>query len=419
MPVNIGESFSSDSAIEKKFTALSAVLGAIAAVIGMLVLIGWVFNDPVLKGINHLYVTMKANTAIAFICAGASLLLLIEHRPRSVKYRAGLTLAFVVLTLGLICIAQDVFNVQVGIDQLLFKDAAFLEGTVSPGRMSPNTSVCFIFLAVSLLLLDSRRNKLFIFGRLLAFLAGLTAFTALVGYFYGVRDLLGIQKFTMMSLYGAFGFFILFLGVISARPGRGLMKDVSADNPGGLMLRYSIPSLTLLMTVLGWAMLNGERRNFFDNYFGASLFTVIRVIIVVIILFVISKTVNKLYRERMEKEKSLGEIESKYREIMEVDRLKTQFIAVISHELRTPLTIIKGFSSILRMGNAGVLNKEQSDYVNTIENNTARLGNIISEMTDISRIESGSFTLEKAPCSMKELIECCVRDLSNTAPNAE
>jgi PAS domain S-box-containing protein len=79
----------------------------------------------------------------------------------------------------------------------------------------------------------------------------------------------------------------------------------------------------------------------------------------------------------------------------ESDRLKSAFLANMSHEIRTPMNGILGFSALL--SKQGVDREEQQNYIEMIEKSSARLFNIINEIIDISKIESGQmevFTME-------------------------
>ncbi len=75
---------------------------------------------------------------------------------------------------------------------------------------------------------------------------------------------------------------------------------------------------------------------------------------------------------------------------VEVDRLKSEFVATVSHELRTPMTSIKGYTDILLMGAAGALNENQSHFLQIIKSNTERLNILVNDLLDISRIEAGT-----------------------------
>jgi len=79
----------------------------------------------------------------------------------------------------------------------------------------------------------------------------------------------------------------------------------------------------------------------------------------------------------------------------EVDRMKTEFISTAAHELRTPLTSIQGFSEIL-MTRDDLGLEEQKKFLSYINKQSVGLTNIINDLLDISRIESGrGFALNK------------------------
>jgi signal transduction histidine kinase len=96
---------------------------------------------------------------------------------------------------------------------------------------------------------------------------------------------------------------------------------------------------------------------------------------------------------------------------VEVDRLKSEFVATVSHELRTPMTSIRGYADILLLGAAGALNENQSHFLQIIKNNTERLNILVNDLLDISRIEAGRVTLAPQPIDLRELAEDVLADI--------
>jgi signal transduction histidine kinase/DNA-binding response OmpR family regulator len=82
-----------------------------------------------------------------------------------------------------------------------------------------------------------------------------------------------------------------------------------------------------------------------------------------------------------------------YEEIMEVDRLKSQFIANMSHELRTPLNSIIGFSRVIMKGIDGPINETQRQDLSAIYNSGQHLLALINDILDLSKIEAGKMQL--------------------------
>jgi signal transduction histidine kinase len=90
---------------------------------------------------------------------------------------------------------------------------------------------------------------------------------------------------------------------------------------------------------------------------------------------------------------------------VEVDRLKSEFVATVSHELRTPMTAIKGYVDILTMGAAGALDENQTHFLEIVRNNIDRLNILVNDLLDISRIEAGRVTLSPQSVNLREIAE--------------
>ena len=96
---------------------------------------------------------------------------------------------------------------------------------------------------------------------------------------------------------------------------------------------------------------------------------------------------------------------------VEVDRLKSEFVATVSHELRTPMTSIKGYVEILLMGAAGKLTEQQDRFLQVVKANTERLTVLVNDLLDISQIESGRVTLSVQPTNLEEMADQAIAEL--------
>lgn len=74
---------------------------------------------------------------------------------------------------------------------------------------------------------------------------------------------------------------------------------------------------------------------------------------------------------------------------VQVERLKSEFVANVSHELRTPMTSIKGYVEIMLMGAAGEVNAQQKHFLEIVKSNTERMNRLVEDLLDVSRIEAG------------------------------
>ncbi|MEP7137827.1 MAG: ATP-binding protein [Chloroflexota bacterium] len=84
---------------------------------------------------------------------------------------------------------------------------------------------------------------------------------------------------------------------------------------------------------------------------------------------------------------------------------KSEFVSVVSHELKLPMTSIKGYSDLMLAGATGQLNENQTSFLTTIRNNVNRMATLVSDLSDISRIESGNLRLEAREVPVWDVID--------------
>jgi len=95
--------------------------------------------------------------------------------------------------------------------------------------------------------------------------------------------------------------------------------------------------------------------------------------------------------------------------LLELDQLKSMFIASMSHELRTPLNSIIGFSSILLNEWAGPLNAEQKENLQTVLRSGKHLLSLINDVIDVSKIETGKIDTVVEDFDIHDLIAEAVK----------
>lgn len=111
---------------------------------------------------------------------------------------------------------------------------------------------------------------------------------------------------------------------------------------------------------------------------------------------------NNLQRELIKKTK---ELEIANQKLLELDKLKSIFLAGMSHELRTPLNSIIGYTGMLLMGLSGPLNEEQNKQLLKVKKNGHHLLNLINDILDISKIEAGKVDLNYELVNLKSMLQ--------------
>ncbi len=95
----------------------------------------------------------------------------------------------------------------------------------------------------------------------------------------------------------------------------------------------------------------------------------------------------------------------------DLDEMKTEFLATVSHEFRTPLTSINMTVDILSREVVGSINPRQMDLLNAAKDDCNRLGKLIKELLDLSKLESGKQEMRKEIIGIRELLDESLKSL--------
>ena len=118
-------------------------------------------------------------------------------------------------------------------------------------------------------------------------------------------------------------------------------------------------------------------------------------------------------------EKTTLELKNANEKLKELDKLKDEFVSLTSHELRTPMTVIKSYVWALLNTHMGELSDKQKTYLVRTYSSTERLINLVNDMLNISRIESGRLTIEPRSMDMGKLIDEVVTEMQERARELE
>lgn len=99
------------------------------------------------------------------------------------------------------------------------------------------------------------------------------------------------------------------------------------------------------------------------------------------------------------------ELAAKNADLMQLNRLKDEFLACISHELKTPLTAVLGLSSLLKDRKLGELTQRQARYAQLIYQSGRQLMTVVNDILDLTRLEAGQLKLTLKPFKLKEVCD--------------
>jgi len=97
-------------------------------------------------------------------------------------------------------------------------------------------------------------------------------------------------------------------------------------------------------------------------------------------------------------------VEEQNRHLVELDRMKDDFVASVSHELRTPLTSINGYVELLMEGEAGQVSEEQARFLGVIRRNGERLLRVVGDLLFAAELNARTVELERAPVDLGALV---------------
>ncbi|MFZ2657723.1 MAG: hypothetical protein WAX69_22510 [Victivallales bacterium] len=191
------------------------LISLIVSLCGVMVMIGWIFDIDFLKGLPASWISMKFDTAVAFLLSGISLYFIVrtqEGEFDKAQVVISITSLIIMLLMGILFFSS-IFRIQTGAEHLIFNEVPGGVKTVIPGRPSIPTMFSFILVAIagvlSILHLKNIRTTLVIIG----LFVGIIGASAVLGYiinapylyyyFEGVNSAMAFLTATLFALLGA------------------------------------------------------------------------------------------------------------------------------------------------------------------------------------------------------------------------
>ncbi len=114
-----------------------------------------------------------------------------------------------------------------------------------------------------------------------------------------------------------------------------------------------------------------------------------------------------------EQQQLCKELATKNADLIQLNRLKDEFLACISHELKTPLTAVLGLSRLLIDQQLGQLNERQARYAGLIHQSGRHLMSVVNDILDLTRMETGQMQLTFTPVQIRVVCERALSDVKN------
>jgi signal transduction histidine kinase len=398
----------------------------VVLMVGLTVLAAWLLDYSPLKGLASGLPTMKANTALCFTLSGGVLLMAGIERPSTALRRFSAVCAALVMAFGTLTLVEYLFGVNLGLDDLLVTDRAYDVELGYPGRMAPNTALCFVAISVALLCVELKTRVVGWPSQYLAALVGIFALMGVGSYLYGQREFTGITRYTQMAVHTTGCFLLLALGVFLVQAERGFMQIVSSPGLGGVLARRLLPPALALPLMLGGLGLWAYHAGAFPLPFALAAIAVGNIILFTVLVWAAAFALDQAeFKRRRSEEERIGlaareqaareeaaaqqrersRAENAERDAQRAVRDREEILAVVSHDLKNPLNSI-GMSArlLLRLFPAGDSGERLRKHTLIIERAVERMDRLIRDLLDMASLQAEHLKLDLGAHGVEGLV---------------
>lgn len=301
-------------------------------------------------------ITMKTNMALGIVLTGMSLLLMgLPYRSKFLSWISGI-LALVIFAVGFFTLIENIFNVDLGIDQLLAQEPLGAKATISPNRIGLPGSLSLTILALGMFLLLRGKRKAATFMGLMVCILNLVPAS---GYLLNIGLFYNDPKITAIALPSVVALILSGLGLVFIKPGKDLKYLIVSDDPGNILIRKLLPTIILIPIFVAWIIIHGEKLLFYDNITGTGFQVVLLIVFFSLVAFRIRNIINRINSSRKFTEISLRESEKKYRLIFETANEGIW----ITDSNRNTIMVNQRLSELLGYSINEIVGKRSSDFL--------------------------------------------------------
>jgi PAS domain S-box-containing protein len=284
-------------------------MGGTVSLIGCAVLIGWVVGIEWVRTIVPGWATMKANTSLAMVFLGMSLLGLAVRTSGRRWGTVAPLLAVPPLLIGVLTLLEHIGLTIPDLDVLL----ANAPPTAYPsGRMSPVTAIMISLLSAAYLIASPKRDR----GVTVLIAAACTlGVTTLAGYCFGAGSLYQSKGFETVAAHTALCAVLLSVGLLLVRPQLGPMHAMLADSAAGASLRACLPLAGLALSANGIVMAVLFRFEVLSASAALGLGLMVEVFLLALAFGYSASIVNRMADAAAEAGRTVAESEARFRTI--------------------------------------------------------------------------------------------------------
>lgn len=134
------------------------------------------------------------------------------------------------------------------------------------------------------------------------------------------------------------------------------------------------------------------------------------------ILLLKVKTFNRLFEQTNELKQVQKSLKKEIQQRKELEKKKDEFISIASHELKTPLTSMRGYIQLLERLINRENNHDLKTYISKVSSQISKLADLVSDLLDISNMESGKMKLSIRPFSFDDMLNNSIDNIQQIYP---
>lgn len=288
--------------------------GIITLLVGTVVLVGWATDRPWLRHLGFTGISMKPNAAVSFLAIGAALVL-VASRPSN--RRLLYPLSGVPIAIGVLSIFETVAHVNLGIDQLLFRDT---EPGAIAGRIAINTATAFALFGFAAAAMSSSRHRVSQAAQIATLVAASVAAMACVGYLVGTRSLYQFSQLTPMAPVTALLFLVVAAGLLQVNPAGGPMGAFLGDSDAARLRRELLPPAIVVPILAFWLRGLGQTAGLYGQSIGDWLLVLVLMGAFIVAITRSGRALERASYKRQALELERAEAELRFRQFVDTAR---------------------------------------------------------------------------------------------------